>query len=251
MKHLLQKNSDPIEYIDKKLKTDDFSDKLFNEEIVEMKKSKHVIKPLNEVSKLDLNGKKTNSELNGVLNKQFINQQLVNQTLLNTSQENSSFVNGSAGAAKGDQIQYSADGRPKLIVSIELDLIKLLNMNTFNGHSATPSVEQFLMNNNDANKNSNSLVPAEMTHDLIEHLNNNNKNIKTDTHLNEDTSENRKQAKPQTVSIPANNNKKSSSHDVSNEKPSTPSNFDERQKSKSSSNNSKLNNNNIECDIYV
>ena len=28
-----------------------------------------------------------------------------------------------------DQIQYSADGRPKLVVSIELDLIKLISMN--------------------------------------------------------------------------------------------------------------------------
>lgn len=35
----------------------------------------------------------------------------------------------SAANTTADQIQYSADGRPKLIVSIELDIIKLISMN--------------------------------------------------------------------------------------------------------------------------
>ena len=45
-------------------------------------------------------------------------------------------LNGSS-TAIGDQIQYSADGRPKLIVSIELDLIKILSLNQF---AQTPSL---------------------------------------------------------------------------------------------------------------
>lgn len=56
------------------------------------------------------------------LTNQIVNQMNLDESALICS-------NGTTSSNVADQIQYSADGRPKLIVSIELDLIKLLNMN--------------------------------------------------------------------------------------------------------------------------
>lgn len=47
-------------------------------------------------------------------------------------------ASNAAAAATSDQIQYTPDGRPKLIVSIELDLIKLLSMNQQSSAAVTP-----------------------------------------------------------------------------------------------------------------
>jgi trimeric autotransporter adhesin len=48
------------------------------------------------------------------------------------SNSNTTVANATSTNSIGDHIEYSADGRPKLIVSIELDLLKILNINQLN-----------------------------------------------------------------------------------------------------------------------
>lgn len=78
-----------------------------------------------------------------------------------------------------DQIQYTADGRPKLIVSIELDLIKILN-NQFGLPPITNPPDQFMdhdhklseldqmakqkLNNMSSNSPSKTIIPSNNSH---------------------------------------------------------------------------------------
>ena len=68
-----------------------------------------------------------------------LSQQIVNQVAFSEDQmqQNASSIAATTSSV-GDQIQY-VDGRPRLIVSIELDLLKLMNMNQFGSQMA----EQF------------------------------------------------------------------------------------------------------------
>ncbi len=66
----------------------------------------------------------------------------------------------------GDQIQYSADGRPRLIVSIELDLLKIINFNQFNNalpNYATTADSTQLSNNHMDNNLSEMNYESQMT----------------------------------------------------------------------------------------
>jgi hypothetical protein len=83
------------------------------------------------------------------------NSEMVTVNQVSTNSNNNSLVemdepsnlNGStnlpsSGSSIADHVQYSADGRPKLVVSIELDLLKIMNMNQHNPY------EPFNSNNN-------------------------------------------------------------------------------------------------------
>jgi hypothetical protein len=95
------------------------------------------------LKKLDNNNKLINS---GKLSEQHMQQQIVVANhasmmadYMDQVANNCNETNGPATTtASSDQIQYSADGRPKLIVSIELDILKLLN--NASGLDQLPSV---------------------------------------------------------------------------------------------------------------
>lgn len=90
-------------------------------------------KPSDLLNKFDLEKKDSINLLKKIANGDLARlgpcSPLTNQIVNQMNLDESGLINGTTSSNVADQIQYSADGRPKLIVSIELDLIKLLNMN--------------------------------------------------------------------------------------------------------------------------
>ena len=77
-------------------------------------------------------------------NHHHLNQIQANHLSVNSFNPNPLGDPGSSTSVSGDQIQY-VDGRPRLIVSIELDLLKLMNINQF-GH--TNGLDSIIHRNN-------------------------------------------------------------------------------------------------------
>jgi len=93
----------------------------------------------------------------GAYNQLLVNHAQFHKNGLNENQfkQQQQTTNSSASnpAITGDQIQYTPDGRPKLIVSIELDLIKILNtqfgMQPLNGQYMDTGLQQQELNDLD------------------------------------------------------------------------------------------------------